>query len=70
MPWLNTIWERLFKDKRPEWEIRREREFIQAANRLKTLRVTPMGGMSIDPEELRDQILAAREEYKHLVRKP
>lgn len=70
MHWLNTIWERLFKDKRPEREIRREREFIQAANRLKTLRVTPMGGMSIDPEELRDQIIAAREEYKHLVRKP
>lgn len=69
MRWLNAIRERLLKDRRPEWEILREREFIQAANRLKTLRVTPRGGMSIDPEEIRDQIIAAREEYKHLVRK-
>lgn len=65
-----VIWQRLFKDKRPEWEIRREREFIQAANRLKTLHVTPRGGMSIDPEEFRDQIIAAREEYKTLVHRP
>lgn len=28
------------------------------------------GGMSIDPEEFRDQIIAAREEYKHLVHRP
>ena len=69
MRWLNEIRERLFKDRRPEWEILREREFIQAANQLKTLRVTPRGGMSIDPEEIRDQIIVAREEYKHLVRK-
>jgi hypothetical protein len=66
---IKAVRQRLFKDKRPEWEIQREREFIQAANRLKTLRVTPRGGMSIDPEEIRDQIIAAREEYKHLVRK-
>jgi hypothetical protein len=70
MLWLNAIRERLFKDRRPESEIRREKEFIQAANRLKTLQVSTRGGMSIDPEELRDQIIAAREEYKHLVRKP
>jgi hypothetical protein len=69
MRWLNALRERLFRDRRPEWEIRREKEFIQAANRLKTLRVTPRGGMSIDPEEIRDQIIAAREEYKHLVRR-
>lgn len=64
-----AIWQRVFKDNRPEWEIRREIELIQAANRLKTLRVTPRGGMSIDPEEIRDQIIAARGEYKHLVRR-
>lgn len=45
----------------------REREFIKAANGLKTLRVTDRGGMSIDPEEIRDQIIKAREEYKGLV---
>jgi len=70
MRWLNALHEWLFPDERPEREIRREKEFIQAANQLKTLRVTPRGGMSIDPEEIRDQIIAAREEYKHLVHRP
>jgi hypothetical protein len=45
----------------------REREFIKAANGFKTLRVTDRGGMSIDPEEIRDQIIKSREEYKGLV---
>lgn len=46
-----------------------EEQFIQTANSLKTLRV-PLGGcMSIDPEEFRDQIIAAREQYKSLVRR-
>ena len=60
----------LFLDRRPEREKVREREFIQAANSLKTLKVTPEGGMSIDPEELRDQIIASREQLKHLVHTP
>lgn len=68
MPWLNVIRERLFKDRSPECEILRERELIRAANQLKTRRVTPRGGMSVDPEEISDQIIAAREEYRHLVR--
>ncbi|EGH42838.1 hypothetical protein PSYPI_10685 [Pseudomonas syringae pv. pisi str. 1704B] len=46
-----------------------EREFIKAANRLKTLQVTARGGMRIDPQELRDQIIEARELYKDLVQK-
>jgi hypothetical protein len=46
----------------------REREFIKAANGLKTLRVTARGGMAIDPEEIKEQILAARAEYKCLVK--
>lgn len=50
------------------WDIQEE-QFILAANSLKTLQV-PLGGcMSIDPEELRDQIIAAREQYKILVRR-
>lgn len=60
----------LLPDKRPDWEQKREREFIQAANSLKTLMVTPEGGMSIDPEELREQIVSAREQLKHLVHNP
>eukprot|EP01133_Synstelium_polycarpum_P012886 gene12886-15137_t len=58
-----------WKDKRPEWVQAEERAFIKAANGLKTLQTTPRGGMRIDPEELRDQILAARELYKDLVKR-
>lgn len=59
---------RLFK-RRPKTRIEIEEEqFILAANSLKTLQV-PLGGcMSIDPEELRDQIIESRERYKDLVR--
>ena len=64
---LSRLTSRLFPDRRPEWERTREREFILAANSLKTLSVTDRGGMSIDPEELRDQIVASREQLKHLV---
>ena len=60
----------LFPDRRPAWEKARERQFILAANSLKTLSVTDRGGMSIDPEELRDQIIASREQLKHFVHKP
>lgn len=50
------------------WDLQEE-QFILAAKSLKTLRV-PLGGcMSIDPEEFRDQIIAAREQYKGLVRR-
>lgn len=48
----------------------REREFIPEANSFKTLRVTQEGGIFIDPEELREQIVASREQLKHLVHKP
>ncbi|WP_017736678.1 hypothetical protein [Pseudomonas sp. CBZ-4] len=63
-----TSW--LFPDRRPDWEQKREREFIVAANSLKTLSVTDRGGMSIDPEELREQIVSAREQLRHLVHSP
>lgn len=58
-----------WKDKRPKWVQAEERAFIKAANSLKTLQVNPGGCMRIDPEELRVQILAARELYKDLVEK-
>jgi hypothetical protein len=67
---LNRLTAWLFHDKRPDFEKKREREFILAANSLKTLSVTDRGGMSIDPEELRDQIVASREQLKHLVHRP
>lgn len=64
---LMTFWTGLFGDKRSEYEKQRERSFIDAANKLKTLAVTERGGMSIDPEEIRDQIIESREALKHLV---
>jgi hypothetical protein len=50
------------------WE-RREQAFIDAVNQLKTLHVTPEGAMSIDPEELREQVIASRQRLKHLVKR-
>ncbi|MBD8805446.1 MULTISPECIES: hypothetical protein [Pseudomonas] len=67
---FTSLWNLINPDGRPDWEKAREREFILAANSLKTLSVTDRGGMSIDPEELRDQIVASREQLKHLVRRP
>ncbi|MEE4086423.1 hypothetical protein [Pseudomonas viridiflava] len=64
---LYRLTSRLFPDRRPEREKAREREFIRAANSFKTLRVTQEGGIFIDPEELREQIVASREQLKHLV---
>jgi hypothetical protein len=67
---LTSLWNVISPDRRPVWEQKRERDFILAVNKLKTLSVTDRGGMSIDPEELRDQIVASREQLKHLVHKP
>lgn len=67
---LAKLWCFINHDRRPDWEKARERKFILAANSLKTLSVTDRGGMSIDPEELRDQIVASREQLKHLVPRP
>lgn len=67
MIFLTRLWDFFFADRRSEAEQRRELEFIQAVNSLKTLRATDRGGMSIDPEEIRDVVLERREAYKHLV---
>ncbi|EJB8403596.1 TPA: hypothetical protein ACXIHA_004355 [Pseudomonas aeruginosa] len=67
---LDRLVARLFPDRRPEWEKQREREFIEAVNGLKTLRVAPGGTMSIDPEEIREQVLESRERLKHFVHRP
>lgn len=67
---LKSLWNLISSDRRPDWEKVRERDFIAAANKLKTLSVTDRGGMSIDPEEIREQIITSREQLKHLVHKP
>ncbi|WP_426215191.1 hypothetical protein [Pseudomonas sp. DWRC2-2] len=67
MRWFACVYGWAFRDKRSDRERKREREFIDAANKLKTLAVTDRGGMSIDPNEIRNQILESREALRHLV---
>lgn len=56
------------KDKRPSSEQARDRAFIIALNNLQSLRVTPAGGMSIDPNEIRGKVIASRHALKRFVR--
>jgi hypothetical protein len=67
---MNLLWrciEFVWKDKRSGQEQARDRAFIAALNNLKSLRVTPDGGMSIDPDEIRDQVIASRRSLKRFV---
>jgi len=64
---LDRIHRWLFPDKRSEWEQKQERTFIQALNQLKNYSVTEQGGISMDPDEIRDYVIARRQELKHLV---
>lgn|GEM_PF-4485030 len=56
MSWIRRLSLRLFPDKRPAWVQQQERDFIAAVNSLKTLHVNEGGRMSIDPEEIREQV--------------
>lgn len=65
--WLLVLFDWLYRDRRPEHVRKREQDFIRAVNQLKSLSATDRGGMSIDPEELRAQILESRESLRDLV---
>jgi len=67
MSYLHRLWSSLFRDSRPEWVKAKEERFIHAVNQLKTLTVHQHGGMSIDIEEVRQQVLASREAYRVFV---
>lgn len=67
MKWLLNLSARFFPDNRSEWEKKKDLQFITALNNLKNYSVTDRGGLSIDPEELREQAMASREELKHMV---
>lgn len=67
LKFLEQIWDWAFPDKRSEAEKEDERQFNRAVSQLKTLRTTPGGGMAIDPEEIRDQVLQSREAYRELI---
>lgn len=45
-----------------------EREFIQAIRRIRTLSVTDRGGASFDLEEIRERVIASREQLNKFVR--
>jgi hypothetical protein len=49
------------------WHERQERQFIEAIKKLKNFHVTDQGGVSIDPEELREKVIQSREQLKDLV---
>ena len=68
MKWLDRLIRFVCRDKRSEREQARERTFIAALNNLKSLRVTPDGGMSIDPDEIRERVIASRRSLKRFVR--
>lgn len=67
MKWLIAPLHWIFKDKRSNWEIRREKKFIDAVNTLKNFTVTERGGLSLNPEDIKDLIATNREALKHLV---
>ncbi len=68
MKWLNRFIEFVCRDKRSVSEQVRDRAFTAALNDLKSLRVTPEGGMSIDPNEIRDKVIASRRALSRFVR--
>lgn len=68
MTWLGRFIGFVCRDKRSCAEQARDRAFIAALNDLKSLRVTPDGGMSIDPEEIRQKVIASRLALKKFVR--
>lgn len=69
MKWLNRFIGFVCRDKRSGREQARDRAFISSLNSLKSLSVTPDGGMSIDPDEIRELVIASRHALKHFVRK-
>jgi hypothetical protein len=68
MKWLDRLMGFVCRDKRSGREQARDRAFIAALNTLQSLRVTPDGGMSIDPNEIREKVIASRQSLKRFVR--
>ena len=68
MKWFERLIELVCRDNRSGQEQARDLAFIAALNNLKSLRVTPDGGMSIDPNEIREQVIACRHRLKRFVR--
>jgi hypothetical protein len=69
MKWFGRLVRLACRDNRSGREQAEDRAFIVALNNLQSLRVTPNGGMSIDPEEIRNRVIASRHALKHLVQR-
>lgn len=61
------FWAWLFEDKRSAWEQKKDRLAIDAFNKLKNYSVSDRGGLSMDPEELREHVVTGRKKLKYLV---
>jgi hypothetical protein len=68
MKWLDRLLRFVCRDKRSDREQARDLAFITSLNSLQSLRVTSDGGMSIDPEEIREKVIASRRLLKRFVR--
>ncbi len=68
MKWFGRLIGLVCRDNRSGQEQARDRAFIAALNNLQSLRVTPDGGMSIDPNEIREKVIASRQSLKRFVR--
>ena len=68
MKWFSRLIGFVCRDNRSGREQARDRAFIATVNNLKSLRVTPDGGMSIDPDEIREQVIESRHALKRFVR--
>ena len=68
MKWLGRLIGFFCRDKRSGREQARDRAFITSLNSLQSLHVTPDGGMSIDPDEIREQVISSRRALKRFVR--
>lgn len=70
MSLFSRIWNTLYPDRRSDWEKKTEREFIEAIGKIKSLSVTDRGGASFDLEEIREKVIASREQLKQFVHRP
>ncbi|MSU96789.1 hypothetical protein EB795_23195 [Pseudomonas mandelii] len=70
MSWFERSMGWLMQEEKTKVEQQRERSFIASVSALKTLQVTPEGGMAIDPQEIRERVIECRHALRHLVRRP
>ena len=68
MKWFGHLVRLVCRDNRSDREQARDRAFVAALNDLQSLSVTPDGGMSIDPDEIREQVIESRLSLKRFVR--